>query len=95
VSISSKSEFAPRLGQHAEGAFGTEHSSEAFCVLSGFRYRANPSVGGTPKRFKPDDARVRTVRHTAFARGAGAGDFDLPNGVVGVAIMKAGGQRAA
>ena len=33
MSLSSKSEFAPRLGQHAEGAVGMEHSSDAFCVL--------------------------------------------------------------
>jgi len=33
VSPSSKSEFAPRLGQNAEGAVGMEHSSDAFCVL--------------------------------------------------------------
>ena len=32
MSPSSKSEFAPRLGQHEEGAVGMEHSSDAFCV---------------------------------------------------------------
>src|SRR5258707_284272 len=41
VSPSSKSEFAPRLGQHAEGAVGMEHSSAAFCVLLMPVYRAN------------------------------------------------------
>ncbi len=33
VSLSSKNQFAPRLGQHAEGAIGMEHSIDAFCVL--------------------------------------------------------------
>src|SRR3981081_2859 len=32
VSLSSKSEFAPRLGQHAESAVGMEHSSDPFCI---------------------------------------------------------------
>jgi hypothetical protein len=56
------SEFAPRLGQHAERADGMEHSSDAFCVLLVSAIERTPSRR-PPKRFKPDDARVRTVRH--------------------------------
>src|SRR5260370_21630478 len=48
VTPSSKSEFAPRLGQHAEGAVRMEHSSGAFCIRLVFRYRANPAVGVLP-----------------------------------------------
>jgi hypothetical protein len=53
----------PRLRQNAERTDGTEHSSATFCFLR------VPPVGGTPsrwppKRFKCEDARARTLRHS-------------------------------
>jgi hypothetical protein len=62
VSPSSKSEFAPRLGQHAEGAVGMEHSSDAFCVLLIFAIKLTLALGGCRSALSPEDARVRTVR---------------------------------
>ena len=69
MSPSSKSQFAPRRGQHAEGAVGMEHSSAAFCVLLIFTIKLTLALGGCRSALSPEDARVRTVRHTAFARG--------------------------
>jgi hypothetical protein len=50
VSPLSKSEFAPRLGQHAEGAFGMEHSSAAFCVLLISTIKLTLALGGCKRR---------------------------------------------
>jgi hypothetical protein len=62
VSLSSKSEFAPRLGQHVEGAAGIEHSSAAFCVLLIFAIKLTLALGGCRSAVSAEDARVRTVR---------------------------------
>ena len=67
MSPSSKSEFALRRGQHAEGAVGMEHSSGALCVLLVSAIERTRSRR-PPKRFKPDDAWVQNSKALASTK---------------------------
>ncbi len=42
-----------------------EHSSQTFCVLLIFTIKLTLALGGCRSALSPEDARVRTVRHSS------------------------------